>query len=116
MKPRIYHNPHCSKSRAAMALLEDRGLELEVVEYLATPPTPATLRNLVAKLGVPAKKLVRTGETAFREAHIDLDSATDDAILEFLAREPSALQRPIVEFGANARIGRPPEAVLEIFQ
>ena len=116
MKARIYHNPCCSKSRATMAFLRERDIELDIVEYLATPPKAAALEKLIAKLGVPARTLVRTGETAFKETRLDLDDATDREILELIEREPSILQRPIVEVDDGARIGRPPEVVLELFE
>jgi arsenate reductase len=119
MKPRIYHNPRCSKSRAALALLEARGLEPEIVEYLDTPPDAARLRSLLgklSKLGVAAKDLVRSSEDEFRDAGIDLATASDDAIVAALVERPRLLQRPIVEFGDAARIGRPPERILELFE
>ncbi len=116
MKAIIYHNPRCSKSRATKALLEDQGIELEVVEYLETPPSAETLESLVALLAVPAKSLVRTGEAAFRDAGVDLETASESEICAFLASHPSALQRPIVRIGDAARIGRPPDAVLEMLE
>jgi len=114
MKPRIYHNPRCSKSRATLALLTDRGVEFEVVHYLDTPPTAATLRRLVHKLGLPATALVRATEPEFR-AYAAGRTLGDDEIIELLVAEPKLLQRPIVEVAAAARIGRPPENVLELF-
>lgn len=112
MKARIYHNPRCSKSRAALALLEERGIEIEIVSYLDHPPSKADLGALVRKLGVPALALVRTDEPEFRDHRGR--TLTDDAVLDLLAAEPRLLQRPIVEVGAHARIGRPPELVLEL--
>jgi arsenate reductase len=113
MKARIYHNPRCSKSRATLGLLEDRGIDVEIVEYLKQPPDISTLRDLLGKLGLAARDIVRTGESAFRESGLGLDSP-DDQLLELISRQPIVLQRPIVEVGARARIGRPPEQVLEI--
>ena len=63
----LYHNPRCSKSRAALALLEERGVKPQIIEYLKTPPDAATLRDLLAKIGITARELVRTGETEFKE-------------------------------------------------
>lgn len=114
MKARIYHNPRCSKSRATLALLEQRGIELEIVDYLATPPSKATLRTLMRKLDGPALAMVRTGEPEFKP-HSGRDLGEDD-VVELLAAEPRLLQRPIVEVGDKARIGRPPEQVLELFE
>jgi arsenate reductase len=116
MKYRIYHNPRCSKSRATLELLKERGLDPEIIEYLKTPPNAATLRQLAQKLDVAPKALVRTGEEEFKAAPLDLDTATDAQIIDLLVRTPRLLQRPIVEIANAARIGRPPERVLELFE
>lgn len=116
MKPRIYHNPRCSKSRATLELLQSRGIEPEIIEYLKTPPATEALKELLDKLGLEPKDIVRTGEAAFKEADIDLSIADDDAILSLIAEQPKVLQRPIVETEREARIGRPPEQVLELFE
>jgi arsenate reductase len=114
MKARIYHNPRCSKSRAALALLTERGVDFDVVDYLAAPPSRATLHDLQRKLGAPALAMVRTGEPEFR-AYAGR-ALSDDEIVTLLAEHPRLLQRPIVELGRHARIGRPPERVLELFE
>ncbi len=116
MKARIYHNPECSKSRATKALLETKGVELEVIEYLKTPPSGETLEVLVTKLGIAPRDLLRTGEADFKAAGLDLDAATDEQIVELIADYPRLLQRPIVEIAQAARIGRPPDAVLDLFE
>jgi arsenate reductase len=112
MKAKIYHNPRCSKSRATLALLTAKDIDVEIIDYLATPPSRATLRRLLGKLDEPALAMVRTDEPEFR-AHAGR-SLTDDEVIDLLASHPRLLQRPIVEIGARARIGRPPERVLEI--
>ncbi len=114
MKAKIYHNPRCSKSRATLALLRERAVELEVIDYIATPPSKATLRELMRKLGGPALAIVRTEDQEFRP-HAQR-ALTDDEVLDLLVAEPRLLQRPIVELGETARIGRPPERVLELFE
>jgi arsenate reductase (glutaredoxin) len=114
MKAKIYHNPRCSKSRATLAILRERGIELEVVDYIATPPSKAALRELLRKLGGPALAMVRTEEQEFRP-HAQR-ALTDEEVVDLLAAEPRLLQRPIVEVGDAARIGRPPERVLELFE
>jgi arsenate reductase len=114
MKAKIYHNPRCSKSRATLALLRDRDVELEIIDYIATPPSKATLRELMRKLGGPALALVRTEDQEFRP-HAQR-ALTDEEVLDLLVAEPRLLQRPIVELGETARIGRPPERVLELFE
>lgn len=116
MKPRIYHNPRCSKSRATKALLESAGVEFEVVEYLKTPPDSEALTRLLAKLDLPAGELVRTGEAEFKDADIDPATASDATLIDLMAREPKLIERPIVEVDDAARIGRPPERVLELFK
>lgn len=115
MKARIYHNPRCSKSRATLALLEARGIDLEVVEYLKTPPSAAELEQLLARLGRPARDIVRANEPEFESSGVSLD-APETELLALIAEHPKLLERPIVEVGRHARIGRPPEAVLELFE
>jgi arsenate reductase (glutaredoxin) len=114
MKVKIYHNPRCSKSRATLALLRERGVETEIVDYVATPPSKETLRDLMRKLGEPALAMVRTEDQEFRP-HAQR-ALTDEQVVELLAAEPRLLQRPIVVLGEAARIGRPPERVLELFE
>ena len=113
MKVRIYHNPRCSKSRAALELLTARGLDIEVVHYLDNPPTATTLRQLLRKLDSPAASLLRTAEPEFRR--YAGRALSDDEIIELLVQHPKLLQRPIVEVATAARIGRPPTSVLELF-
>ena len=110
---RIYHNPRCSKSRAALALLQDAGLEPEVVEYLKTPPTRDALAALVAQLGIKPSELLRRGETVFREHYAGRELDDDDA-LDALVAHPILIERPIVVVGTQAVIGRPPERVQEL--
>ncbi|HVL80443.1 MAG TPA: arsenate reductase (glutaredoxin), partial [Actinomycetota bacterium] len=108
----IFYNGACSKCRGTMELLRERGIEPEVVEYLSAPPTAEELRELSAKLGLPVRELVRTSEP--RYAELGLDDASEDELVEALAREPVLLQRPIVVSGGRAVIGRPPERVLDL--
>jgi arsenate reductase len=114
MKAKIYHNPRCSKSRATLALLQERDVGFEIVEYLATPPSREVLRRLLHKLGAPAITLVRTDEPEFQP--FKGRTLDDDQILDLLVAHPRLLQRPIVEIDSKARIGRPPEQVLELFE
>ena len=110
----IYHNPRCSKSRQTLALLESRGLAPRVVEYLRNPPDRATLAALLCKLGMPARELVRRSEPEFAILGLDAPGVSDEELLDALATHPKLIERPIVVVGRQARIGRPPEAVLEI--
>jgi arsenate reductase len=112
---RIYHNPRCSKSRATLALLESRGIEFEVVEYLTTPPSRADLERLLGKLGCDAAAIVRFNEPEFAQTGLGRDASAAE-LLGAITASPKLLQRPIVEHGDAARIGRPPETVLELFE
>jgi len=115
MTTRIYHNPRCSKSRATLALLEERGIQPEVVEYLKTPPDEKRLRALLKKLGMRPIDLIRKGEAEWKESGLDA-SASDDELIALMVRHPILIERPIVEVGQRARIGRPPEQVLELIE
>lgn len=115
MRARIYHNPRCSKSRATFALLEERGVELDVVEYLKTPPSRKELGALARQLGGDVAAMVRSDEPEYRAAFADKKPSADE-LLDLLAAQPKLLQRPIVVVGDKARIGRPPERVLEIVE
>jgi arsenate reductase (glutaredoxin) len=110
----IYHNPRCSKSRQTLALLEAHGVTPRVVEYLKTPPDRATIAALLRKLGITARELVRSKEPEFAALGLDGPDVSDDALLDAMATHPKLIERPIVVVGRQARIGRPPEAVLEI--
>lgn len=114
MKVRIYHNPRCSKSRQTLALLEERGVEVEVMEYLKSPPDAKALTGLARKLGLDLRKLLRTGETEYKEARSKVDAMDEAALAAWMSANPRVIQRPIVVTSNGARIGRPPEAVLEI--
>lgn len=103
----LLHNPRCSKSRAALALLQDAGGALEVRNYLEDPLDAAELETLRSALGLPVREWVRMGDPAFAEAGGRQDLG-DEELLELLAREPRALQRPIVIQGARAAVARPP--------
>ncbi len=113
MTIRIYHNPRCSKSRATLALLRAHGVEPQIIEYLNDPPDRHTLQALIGKLGIAARDLIRTGEPEFREAGVS-PQATDDVLIELMVSIPKLIERPIVEAGNRACIGRPPENVLEL--
>jgi arsenate reductase len=112
----IYHNSRCSKSRATLKLIEDRGIEPHVVAYLQSPPSAQRIEDLARMLDVPVADLLRRNEDEFRNA-VNLPSLDDDAALAgWIAANPKVLQRPIVvddEKGA-AIIGRPPENVLSL--
>jgi len=108
----IYHNPKCSKSRTTLQLLNDNGAQPDVVEYLKAPPSAAELKNVLAMLGMAPAELLRKKEA--REAGIDAAAMNDDALIAAMLANPIVIERPIVVAGGKARIGRPPESVLEI--
>jgi arsenate reductase len=110
----IYHNPRCSKSRQTLALLEDRGLSPEIILYLDNPPDRKTLKDLLGKLGISARQLLRKGEDAYRESHLADESLTETQLIDAMVANPKLIERPIVINGSRAALGRPPEKVLEI--
>jgi len=110
----IYHNPRCSKSRATLQLLEARGLEPKIVEYLKTPPSAAELKRILKKLGRKPRELVRTCEPRYAELGLKHRAPDDDALIALMVANPILIERPIVVAGDKAAIGRPPEKVLEI--
>ncbi|WP_116364849.1 arsenate reductase (glutaredoxin) [Parahaliea mediterranea] len=109
----IYHNPRCSKSRNTLALLNDKGIEPEIILYLETPPDAATLRTLLGKLGMTPAQLVRKGEDAYKALGLGADSG-DEQLLAAMASHPKLIERPIVVRGERAVLGRPPENVLDL--
>jgi arsenate reductase len=109
----IYHNPRCSKSRETLALLESKGVAPEVVLYLETPPTEEQVEELIDLLGVEPHDLLRAKEPPYRALGLS-KGASREEVVRAIAQEPILLERPVVVVGRKARIGRPPERVLEI--
>lgn len=114
MSVTIYHNPRCSKSRQTLALLQEKSIKPEIVEYLKTPPDKATLRKILSMLDLAPRELMRRNEAAYRERGLDADGIDDDTLLEAMIDEPILIERPIVVADGKAAIGRPPENILEI--
>ncbi|OLU30391.1 arsenate reductase (glutaredoxin) [Pseudomonas sp. PA27(2017)] len=110
----LYHNPRCSKSRAALQLLEERDLQPVVVHYLDTPPSAAELREVLNKLGLPPRQLLRSGEDEYRELGLANQALSDEDLIEAMAAHPRLIERPILIAGERAAIGRPPENILEL--
>lgn len=110
----IYHNPRCSKSRQTLALLEEKGIDADVRKYLETAPSADELKDVLAKLGITARQLLRTKEAEYKENNLDDQSLSDDQVIATMVEFPRLIERPIVVKGDQARIGRPPESVLEI--
>lgn len=114
MQVTIYHNPRCSKSRATLALVRERGIKPQIIAYLGTPPDARTLESLLKKLGMKPRELLRTKEAAYKVNRLDRPQLTDAEILGAMVRHPVLIERPIVVAGSRAVIGRPPERVLEV--
>lgn len=110
----IYHNPRCSKSRQTLALMQERGVEPKIVQYLDEPPTAAELAQLVKKLGITPRELLRKGEDEYKTLGLSNTALTDAQLLDAMAAHPKLIERPIVVKGKAAVLGRPPENVLEL--
>lgn len=110
----IFHNPRCSKSRATLKLLTDRGLEPEIIEYLRTPPSTERLDEILDLLDMEPRQLMRTREPAYKENRLDDPKLDRDALIEAMVANPVLIERPIVLANGRAAVGRPPENVLEI--
>ncbi|ELQ6241877.1 arsenate reductase (glutaredoxin) [Cronobacter sakazakii] len=111
----IYHNPRCSKSRETLSLLTERGIEPDVVLYLETPPDAATIKTLLNQLGFSqARELMRTKEDLYKTLNLADPSLSEEALIQAMMDNPKLIERPIVVSHGKARLGRPPEQVLEI--
>jgi arsenate reductase (glutaredoxin) len=108
----IYHNPRCNTSRKTLAMLREKGVEPEIVEYLKTPYTAAQLKQLLGQLKMPASRLLRKKEAA--AAGIDPKTLSEDQLIAAMVKNPIVVERPIVVSGGKAALGRPPEAVLSV--
>jgi arsenate reductase len=114
MPVHLFHNPACSKSRATLALLREKGIEPAIRLYLETPPDAAELQELLGKLALEPAQLVRRGEALFRELGLHEGEPGNEQLLTAMAAHPRLIERPIVVAGDKAAIGRPPENVLAI--
>ncbi len=113
-KMTIYHNPRCSKSRQTLALLEEQGINPEIVLYLETPPTKDQLKNLLAMLGISPRDLLRKSEDAYKSHNLQNPELSDIDLIDAMVNTPKLIERPIVVRGNKAVLGRPPENVLEL--
>ncbi len=111
----IYHNPRCSKSRETLSLLKANGVEPEVVLYLETPPDAATIKTLLSQLVFSsARELMRQKEDLYKELNLADSALSEEQLIQAMVENPKLIERPIVLANGQARIGRPPESVLEI--
>ena len=116
MTVKIYHNPRCSKSRATLARLAEKGIEPEVIPYLATPPTVEDIKEILKALGMKSAELIRKGGDVYRELQISQKDYSDEELVEFMHRYPILIERPIVVYKERAALGRPPENIDILFE
>ena len=110
----IYHNPRCSKSRQTLGLIEGKGIEPLVVEYLKTPPTREKLKEILDKLGMRPRDLMRSKEAPYGQLGLDDPDLGDEELIAAMVENPVLIERPIVLSGDKACLGRPPENVIDI--
>lgn len=111
----IYHNPRCSKSRQTLELLNERGIDATVIEYLKTPPDAHMLAHILDLLGMQPRELMRTGEAEYKALGLDNPTLSRQQLIDAMVEHPKLIQRPIVLNNGKAALGRPPEDVLELF-
>jgi arsenate reductase len=111
----IWHNPRCSKSRNAVTLLEEKGIEADVVKYLDTPPTKEELVALLKMLGISARELMRTKEAIYKELNLK-EETDEEKLIEAMVENPKLIERPIVMKHGKAAIGRPIENIVELLK
>ena len=111
---KIYHNPRCSKSRQTLSLLEEAGINPDIRLYLDSPPSPVELADILGKLGMSARELLRKGEDAYRELHLSNTGLNEDQLIHAMCEYPKLIERPIVIREKEAVLGRPPENVLAL--
>lgn len=111
----IYHNPRCSKSRQTLALLEQQGIEPEVILYLKNTPDAQSLAGLISKLNISARDLLRKGEDDYKQNDLANPKLSDTDIIALMVKYPKLIERPIVVKGQRAVLGRPPENVEQLF-
>lgn len=110
----LWHNPACSNSRNALALIREAGIEPAIVEYLKTPPSKARLAEIIAAAGLAVREVIREKEAAYTEQGLDDPSLSDDALLDAMVATPVLINRPFVISPLGTRLARPPERVREI--
>ena len=114
MSVTIYHNPRCSKSRQTLGLLQERIVDINIIEYLKTPPDISQLKQILKKLGYEPRQLMRKSEQIYKDLDLGNENKTAEDLIKAMAQNPILIERPIVLSGEKAVIGRPPESVLNI--
>lgn len=110
----IYHNPRCSKSRQTLQILEEQGIEPEIIKYLETPPDAATLDKILKQLKMEPRDLMRKGEEEYKALGLDDEGLSREQLILAMVENPKLIERPIVIHKNKAALGRPPEKVREI--
>ena len=114
MKVQILHNPRCSKSRTTLQLLQENGVEPEIIQYLDTPPSSDQLVSILGKLNLKPRELMRKGQSEYKDMGLDNPQLSDEQLITAMQEAPILIERPIVMANGKAAIGRPPESVLKI--
>ena len=116
MSTKIYHNPRCSKSRQTLQLLQDEGVEAEVIEYLNTPPDAATLEKILTSLDMEPRDLMRKGQDEYKALGLDDENLSRETLIEAMIENPILIERPIVITKKGVALGRPPENVKKVLE
>ena len=111
---KIFHNSRCSKSRQALRILQDNNCEIEIINYLETDLNAALIKDVLKKLSLKPRDILRTSEQDYKDNNLEEDNLSDDDLIDFMIKHPKLIERPIVIKGYKAVLGRPPENVLEL--
>ena len=114
MSVTIFHNPRCSKSRQTLSLIQEKNIDINIIEYLKTPPDISQLKLILKKLGYEPRQLMRKSEQIYKDLDLGNENKTEEDLVIAMAQNPILIERPIVLSGEKAAIGRPPESVLNI--
>ena len=112
MSVTIYHNPRCSKSRQTLSLIQEKSIDINIIEYLKTPPNISQLKQILKQLGYEPRQLMRKSEQIYKNLDLGNENKTAEDLVNAMAQNPILIERPIVLSGEKAAIGRPPESVL----
>ena len=114
MSVTIFHNPRCSKSRQTLSLIQEKNIDINIIEYLKTPPDISQLRQILKQLGYEPRQLMRKSEQIYKDLDLGNENKTEEDLVIAMTQNPILIERPIVLSGEKAAIGRPPESVLNI--
>ena len=114
MSVTIFHNPRCSKSRQTLSLIQEKNIDINIIEYLKTPPDISQLKQILKKLGYEPRQLMRKSEQIYKDLDLGNENKTEEDLVIAMTQNPILIERPIVLSGEKAAIGRPPESVLNI--